>query len=723
MKKIKLFAIAIFALGAQAACADPVYVEDFQSGKSTDWMAMGQGDVRLSTYAGNVSLQLKDNATAVHALSTAGFDGVVFRLSFAGQSLGGCVADVSSDRGHHWTEIYRIGHGQDDAVTMRAGGAELAAMDNQPNLVLRLRAEGAGATCWADNIAVTGEKRDRQSASPALSPSGVRTGLTFDEMRANATAAMPVDTSAFAPPSGATAPSHVFEGRLKLGPERPGGVFHAYVDKFGDAEAARHLPDFDFGFVQSGDALIPVRRGAIPSAHPEWEFILEPGRVWDEAADHGMTRAAIPFALEERNANCMHNGILTFLFGKDGAVSDAVYQIASETCFYFKFDLWGRAAAHYTPEHVADRDGIIVRYAHEVSSRLPAKPIEMLAHDVPGADASKFGSPVEIPRADMTLFGVVANGTNYVGGCATRFGAYPYCEVMDLPSYSLAKSIFAGLGTMRLSLLYPGVTREHIAQYVPQCAAAKSWDDVTFANQLDMGSGHYNSAADQADEDAADIGPFFAADSHAGKIAFACTHYPRKAAPGTQWVYHTADTYILGTALSAFVHKKMGADADLYRDVMSDGLWKKLDLSPPTSVTRRTYDATAQPFTGYGLTLHRDDIAKIADFINRGHGAAGGAQLVDPAMLRAALQQDEADPGLQGATDEYRYHDGFWAWNAARYLGCRKPTWIPFMSGYGGIAVALMPNGMTYYYFSDSGLWRWAGAAVEADRIKPFCER
>ena len=119
----------------------------------------------------------------------------------------------------------------------------------------------------------------------------------------------------------------------------------------------------------------------------------------------------------------------------------------------------------------------------------------------------------------------------------------------------------------------------------------------------------------------------------------------------------------------------------------------------------------AQPFTGYGLTLHRDDIAKIADFINVDHGAVRGQQLIDPAMLRAALQQNPRDRGLEASGEDYRYHFGFWAWNAQHVLGCKKETWIPFMSGYGGIAVALMPNGMVYYYFSDSGAWAWSHAA------------
>ena len=34
--------------------------------------------------------------------------------------------------------------------------------------------------------------------------------------------------------------------------------------------------------------------------------------------------------------------------------------------------------------------------------------------------------------------------------------------------------------------------------------------------------------------------------------------------------------------------------------------------------------------------------------------------------------------------------------------------WIPFMSGYGGITVAMAPNGATYYYFSDNEEFSWS---------------
>jgi hypothetical protein len=120
-------------------------------------------------------------------------------------------------------------------------------------------------------------------------------------------------------------------------------------DRFGYLEDPAlqidRLPAFRFELVQDGADLVPLRRGPQASDHPHWEFILEPGRVWDEAGDGGWSRAALPFALQERNANCTHNGLLTFLFRSDGAVSRVAWQIGSETCRYLKIDFWGMAAA------------------------------------------------------------------------------------------------------------------------------------------------------------------------------------------------------------------------------------------------------------------------------------------------------------------------------------------------------------------------------------------
>jgi hypothetical protein len=64
-----------------------------------------------------------------------------------------------------------------------------------------------------------------------------------------------------------------------------------------------------------------------------------------------------------------------------------------------------------------------------------------------------------------------------------------------------------------------------------------------------------------------------------------------------------------------------------------------------------------------------------------------------------------------------------WAWNIQQYLGCRKPAWIPFMSGFGGISVVMLPSGIVYYYVSDNAEFRWARAVAEAHRIGPVCRQ
>ncbi len=532
----------------------------------------------------------------------------------------------------------------------------------------------------------------------------------------------PWPMSAFTPPQGRHPTRNHFEGRLRLTAERGEAGFRVRRDVYGDANAsggsARHLPDFDFRFVQDGNALIPVRRGAIPSAHSEWEFILDPGRVWDEPGDRGFTRAALPFALEERNANCIHNGVLTFLFRDDGRISDVAYEIGQETCAYFQFDAWGHFAATYVPDVEAGDAQAVARFRAARRERLTTKPIASLAQDYPGADPAAFGSPSELPAAGLTTYGVVAGGVRYQGSCPTRFGPYPFCAEIVFPSYSLAKSIVGGLGLMRLALEYPRVLDARIADYVPACS---SWGAVTFRDTLDMATGRYRSAADQQDEDGPDMLRFFLARTNARKLRFACRHYPPRTTPGTRWVYHTADAYVLGVAMNAYWRARRGPQADFYTDLLVHGIWSRLHLDPAIDVVQRTLDAARQPFTGYGLALHADDIAKIADFLSAEHGRVGGESLIDPTLLEEALQRDPRHRGLQAGAPDLRYQLGFWAWNAAKSLDCTEPAWIPFMSGYGGIIVAMFPNGLTYYYVSDGGTFRWALAAAEANRIRRFC--
>jgi hypothetical protein len=529
--------------------------------------------------------------------------------------------------------------------------------------------------------------------------------------------------NAFARPAAAMAPHQVFEGRLTLDKPIFDGGFQVIRNKpynISDTIALRTLPPFDFAFVQDGDLLIPAKRGPIPSSSPAWEYILEPGRAWDEAGDGGATRVSLPFALREVGANCLHNGVLSFVFS-GSTISHVYYQISSESCAYFKFNAWGSAAAHYAPAPVLGAEKIKADYRAEVAARLPTKPLSELAAAYPGVAISAFALAPPTDGDVPALYGVVLDGVNYTGGCDTRAGPYPYCDVLDLPSYSTAKTVVAAIGLMRLEKLWPGARTALIADYVPECATP-DWAGVTFEDVLNLTSGVYGDPGFEVDENSEANREFFNADTHAEKIRFACRHYHRRAPPGQVWVYRTTDTYILGTAMQAFVRRHLGPDADLYRDIHVAQLWHKLHLSPVMDSTLRTYDAAQQPFTCYGLTYHRDDIARIAGFLNFSSGTIGGETMLDQGILSRALQRDPAHRGKYAGYPHFDYIDGMWARDLAPVLGCTKETWVPFMSGFGGISVVMLPNGVNYYYFGDSNVWDWSSAAAEIAKIRPVCQ-
>ncbi|WP_105102262.1 choice-of-anchor D domain-containing protein [Microbulbifer pacificus] len=526
--------------------------------------------------------------------------------------------------------------------------------------------------------------------------------------------------SHYALPAQAAMPTNQFEGSLELFGEASGGAFDKHKDTFryvGSQDTTRkHLPEFNFEFVQTGSHIFPVQRGSIPSTHPEWEYVLTPGRVWNENGDAGYSRVALPFALQQKNANCMHNGVMSFLFKDDGSVSDVAYQIAGETCLYFQFDMWGQLSASYTPHSVTNRAQLVSDYQAEVNGRMPSKPLSALNQDYPGTDYTHFAAPNGKNPAAISLVGFVIDGTHYVGGCSSRQGSYPYCESLVVPSYSSAKSVFAGSVLMRLEQKYPGTFNQSIGNYISECNSNGNWNDVTFGNALDMGTGNYKLAGYMSDEGASHTNDLFLPEDHASKISYSCTEYPRKATPGSKWVYHTSDTYLLGTAMNAYVKGIEGSSSDIFTDILLDEVLTPLGVSATAEFTRRTYDGVQQPFTGWGLMWLRDDVAKIGSFF------AGTSQsTLNQAQLNAALQKDASDRGLEPLAN-YKYNNGFWAHEVSGNMpGCSNPLWLPFMSGYGGISVLILPNNTVYYYFGDDDEYLWMEAAQESHGIRSLC--
>jgi CubicO group peptidase (beta-lactamase class C family) len=260
-----------------------------------------------------------------------------------------------------------------------------------------------------------------------------------------------------------------------------------------------------------------------------------------------------------------------------------------------------------------------------------------------------------------------------------------------------------------------------IKDYVPEYAASPGdWERVTFNNTLDMATGNYDSAAFMADDDSSKMGKFFVAQPYAERIKAAFTA-PHRAEPGTRWVYRTSDTFILTRAMHNYLQTLEGTDADIYRFVV-DEVYRPLELGSGAFTTIRTADNDwqGQAEGGYGQWWIPDDIAKIGTFLIRDHGAINGKQILHPDLLAASLQQDPDDRGVR-IDSQRMYNNSFWANHYTTADGFDCEFWVPQMLGVSGNVVALFPNGITYYYFSDNREFTWDAALREADKIISLC--
>lgn len=700
----------------------PLFYDDFETGVGSHWLSdeRSKNRITVSRYLDNSTLKLSHRSFAASKISTQGYRNVRFQASVYGSSLENqeqCKLQSSVDDGSSWLPLAGLSNGEDDGLIDGGGNRYWAVADDHPGILLRASINGneRNDSCFFDNIKITGEKIYPQSQQ--LNVDGM---LASDVILGKDRIEQAVPYSAFYQADQAPA-KYKFNGRLQFA---PGQTFSVQLieDSFAyesDQKTLRYneFPGLAVDLVQSGDDLIPLARGPQPTAHPHWELIVEAGKTWQPQDQDLYSRAALPFSLQQKGANCVHNGLLTFLYNDQGDVSRTVFQIGSETCAYFKFDAWGSVPTRYTKDTIAETASIVARFLQEQAERIPQLPISALQDKYPQVDVSKIGSEQEVHASNMTAYGMVVDGINYVGGCGTRFGDYPFCDVLDLPSYSTAKSV-SGLAYIRMVKLHPEIKGKKLVDLIPACKQQAGWQDVTIEDALNMTTGHYDSDGYEVDEFSSMI-PFFDTNTHAGKVAEAC-RYPKKMEPGKKWVYHTSDTYLLGTALQNFWQQKHGPKADYFRDTMMP-IWRQMGLSPMMNNSRRTYDERAQVYAGYGLTYHRGDIAKLASELVPNAATLDKYQTwFDRDELKSALQMDNTDRGVTAAKNT-KYKHAFWAYNAQAYLACSEPVWIPFMSGFGGNTVAMLPNGIAYYVFSDNHDYVWKQAVLQANKIKPLC--
>ncbi len=644
----------------------------------------------------------------------------------------------------------------------------------------------AGLLLWGTSGCITASAQVTPMPGDPLTGSGVvsRTVNTYTTlMSTTQPSAIVSDTSGFGIPATAAAPTNTFEGTLTLSLVTTVGNYTSVYDplNYSSITAWKHLgansgTSLILQFVQNGSWLIPVTQGLQYTGSSNWNIIVGYGRVWNETSDNGYTRASFPFTVAEYDQNCVHNGEMTFLFN-GSSVSHVFYQIDYEVCAYWQANFYGNLTASYTPSTISGDTTLENSAATEIKNRIPTKPFSALATDYPnsGVSTSAFIGQYLHPTY-IAGYGLYINGVNYVSTCQTRTDAYPFCSEMRWPSYSIAKSAFAETALSRLGQQFgSGVYSLLLKNYISQYTLGGTYTSTTFDNLADMASGNYNSTGFETDENSTSETNFVGAvpyynynsPTSASKIYDAFTlFHTNTTTPGTTWVYHSHDTFLLVSAMEAYAQAQLGTSTDIWTKTYTD-VFSPLNVSPGMQQIMRTacnnqstssncssstkVSATGAPIGSHGMYLIQDDLAKIGYFFNNNNGKISGTQVLDPAreddtMVRTSnLGLVTADSGFYTGSpivaNTNHYNNDYWLkyWTTTEFPPNSGATengglatnpfnstftcqfWIPYMSGYGGNTVLLLPNNAVYYIFSEDYEYYWTYAVEQINLIKPMC--
>jgi len=264
---------------------------------------------------------------------------------------------------------------------------------------------------------------------------------------------------------------------------------------------------------------------------------------------------------------------------------------------------------------------------------------------------------------------------------------------------------------------------------VPQYVDGGNWNTTTWGNASDMATGNYISSAYESDENGTYTTAFLDDVSYSSKIAAAFTPFPYKVAPGTTWVYQSVANFIQTQAMQAYLKQQQGSSADLFNMIVSN-VYAPLTMSGGFMSSVRTDNSpTGQPSGYYGLFYNPDDIAKIGQFVGNGTGIINSQQIIDPARLQDALYKT-SNPGLPVPDTGNPTYKNTWVYNhnfwGKKVTSAEFPTiscqfTIPFMSGFGGNTIMMLPNGAVYYVISDAYEFPIDSAITQINTLAPYC--
>ena len=470
-------------------------------------------------------------------------------------------------------------------------------------------------------------------------------------------------------------------------------------------ELFKQFPEFSIEISIEGKNVLIRNKNIIQTNNNYWDLSFSDGLSWYEDK---LLFISAPFSLIQKNANCVHNGVLIFSINDKYEISKSIFQISSETCAYFQFNY----IAIFNSFFSIDTN---IYFDERKKSTYELSSFDGIYEKYPSIVKQSFADSRSFMGDEVTAFGFFDGEEHFIGPCKTRSGNYPFCENILLPAYSLTKTISGTLGIAAYEKKYGSISNLLVRDIVPSCSD-KKWKDITIENLSDMTTGHYKSTIYYGDEDSLASANFIFNDlSHEEKVNFSCNYYPKKKKPGTEFVYHTSDTYLIGASLNNLLSDK--EEDDFFDDLLVP-IFDYHNFSEKIKFTRRTNDPREQPYTGWGMFLNRDDLIKLNSLLK----SPKKYDFFSKDFLDEGLQQSEDRGLLAIKQSNIFYNNGFWA---ARFdksiFGCKEDLMIPFMSGYGGITVVFLPNSMLYYYFSDNFTFSWYSAVYAAHNIKPLC--
>ena len=520
-----------------------------------------------------------------------------------------------------------------------------------------------------------------------------------------------LDNASFVPSIEAKTTTDFTNSRLELSVIPDSTYVKILKDDYKTADDANNqmtqLPKMMVDLAQKGFSLFSSQTAFKSNQHPYWEWQISHGKIWQNASDQ--TLVVLPFALQERNANCTHTGYLALSQSMQNKKLrwQGYYQISAETCAYLQFDMAGRLNVNFVQ--------INKNYNKPIASVATTKALNItdLSKDYPQLNIAKL-----VPKnpSSTSVSGLFIAGKHYRLSCQNRTGNDPYCQQLVLPSYSTAKSLYAGLALMRLEKIVPNISRVAVSKLIPQCDA-KQWQGVSLGDLLNMRTGLYLSKKPHVDESSSRMLSFFLAETNAKKIELACSMFNKRSPAGKYFVYHSSDTYLAGVIMNK-LYQKISDKDDLFQGLMLQDLWKDLKLSALFAHSKRSYDNDQQTFTGWGLSYYISDLIQLIEFIQQ---QVKDTTLVDQTMLNSALQISDDRFNRSGGEANLAYNFGFWGLEVGHSLSCQKDKWMPFMSGFGGISVILYSPDIFYYHFADDYKYQWLSVVKELNKQFPVC--